>query len=113
METTLYKYERNVSGFLIALFIIIPFMWPFLPLILTSAKTIFITDRRIYLKRVSGYSVTLPMDSVCCVKKTYWFSRLVVRTASGTISVWGFRDNAKVLQLLTVSLVSRQVDAHR
>lgn len=108
METTLYKWERNVSGFIITLFVLIPFMWPFLALILMSAKSIFITNRRVYFKRVSGYSVTLPMDSICCVKKAFWFSRLIIHSPAGTIAVWDFKDNAKVLQLLTVSLVTRQ-----
>ena len=111
METTLYKWEHKVSGFVIALFIIIPFLWPLFPLLLMTTKTVFITNRRVYFKRLSGCCVTLPMDSVCCVKKTYWFSRLVVHTPTGTISLWGFKDNAKVLQILTVSLVSRQTNA--
>ena len=111
-ENVLYKWEKNrnivVTILLTCICCISPILWLLLPVILNSAKEFTITDRRIYIKRVNGNCTELPTDSICTIHKTFWFSKLVIKTPSGSIGVWGFSERDKAFDIISDILISRQ-----
>ena len=110
-EKTLYhtKYEGAIAAVVICF--IIPFLWFLIPYTLNAATEFIVTDRRIRVKKVSGSWTELPMDSIGMIARTFWWGKLVMKTASGMIAVWGFQDRDKVFELISQRIITRQEEA--
>lgn len=110
-ETTLYQSKNEGAIALVVICFIIPLLWPFLPYALNTATEFLLTDRRIRIKKVTGAWIELPMDSVGTIVRTFWWGRLIIKTASGAIAVWGFQDRDKVFELISKRMITRQEEA--
>lgn len=108
-EKTLY-HTKNEGALAFVIVCLIPFLWWLLPYALNAATEFIVTDRRIRIKKVSGSWTELPMDSIGMIARTFWWGKLIMKTASGMIAVWGFQDRDKVFELISQRIITRQTE---
>lgn len=111
-EKTLYHTKTEDAIPFVVICIILPFLWWLLPYALNVATEFIVTDRRIRIKKVSGSWTELPMDSIGMIARTFWWGKLVMKTASGMIAVWGFEDRDKVFELISQRIITRQTESN-
>ncbi|MBQ8356436.1 MAG: hypothetical protein IJX39_01350 [Clostridia bacterium] len=51
------------------------------------------------------------MDSIGMIARTFWWGKLIIKTSSGMIAVWGFQDRDKVFELISQRIIIRQGEA--
>ncbi len=113
-EKTLYHWKGDRrSAIILIIFCLIPFLWWLMPYAINAAIEFTVTDRRIRIKKIGGAWTELPMDNVGTIVRTYWWSRLIIKTACGAIAVWGFADRDKVFELISQRMVDRQTENAR
>ena len=111
-EKTLYHTKNEDALILVFVCFLIPLFWFFLPYALNASTEFIVTDRRIRIKKVTGFWTELPMDSVGMIARTFWWGRLIIKTASGAIAVWGFHDRDKVFELISQRIINRQTETN-
>lgn len=108
-EKTLYQF-KNENAIVFVIICLIPIFWFLLPYALNAATDFVVTDRRIRIKKVTGSWTELPMDSIGMIARTFWWGKLIMKTSSGIIAVWGFQDRDKVFELISQRIISRQTE---
>lgn len=113
-EKTFYSFKVESTAGLIALTVvcfILPFLWFLIPYCLNMATEFTVTNRRVRLKKLCGEWTEIPMDNVGAISRSFWFAKLIIRSASGAIAVWGFTDRDKVFELISKRMIERQEEA--
>ena len=109
-ETNLYHAKNEKAMTLVIICAIIPLLWFMLPYALNAAAEFIVTDCRIRIKKVSGSWTELPMDSIGMISRTFWLGKLIMKTSSGFIAVWGFAERDKVFELISQKIIARQAE---
>lgn len=42
--------------------------------------------------------------------RTFWLGKLIMKTSSGFIAVWGFAERDKVFELISQKIIARQAE---
>lgn len=110
-EKTLYQ-TKNEGALAFVIACLIPILWWLLPYALNAATEFIVTDRRIRIKKVTGSWTELPMDSIGMIARTFWWGKLIMKTSSGMIAVWGFQDRDQVFELISQRIITRQTESN-
>ena len=110
-EKSLYNWKADrMKQIVLIIVCLIPFLWWLLPYALNAASEFTVTDRRVRIKKVTGGWTELPMDNIGTIVRTFWWGRLIIKTASGMIAVWGFADRDKVFEIISQRMITRQTE---
>ena len=113
-EKTLYSFTLTSPSAKAKLWVmsiicvIVPVLWYVAPYYLNAATSFVITNRRVRLKKFCGQWTEIPMDNICAISRSYWFSKLVIRSAAGSIGIWGASDCDKIFETLSMNICIRQ-----
>lgn len=109
-EKTLYSFTLRSKAGLVALTILafIPPFWFLIPYCLNSATEFLVTNRRVRLKKFCGQWTEIPMDNICAISRSYWYSKVAIRSASGAIVIWGASDRDKIFEIISMNICVRQ-----
>ena len=116
-EKTLYSFTLTSTTAKAKLYImaiiciVIPPLWALAPYYLQAATSFLVTDKRVRLKKFCGQWSEIPMDNICAISRSYWFSKLVIRSAAGAIGIWGASDCDKIFEIISMNICERQNEA--
>ena len=46
------------------------------------------------------------------IARTFWWGKLIMKTSSGMIAVWGFQDRDQVFELISQRIITRQTESN-